>query len=171
MNMSSQIAVTAVAMVIGSAGLLYPLHQSITELEVEVESLEESAAIDDVQSQIVAMHARIAEAEVELEGRTLVLCPDSSEARLEFETALTLKLVASGLQRVSVDRTKGTPIHGVPTFVIELVVEGDAVELHTFLQGLESLLWANRVIHLEVQPGLGRRTVEMKVAVPLESMP
>ncbi len=169
MKLSSQIAITATAVIIGAAGLLYPIHQSITELESEIESLGSSSAADDVQEQIVSMHAQIAAAESSLEERTLFLCPDSSAARLQFESSLTAGLVESGLQRVSIDRTDGSPIHGISTFVVELVVEGDASQLHEFLLGLEGLRWVNRVIHLEVHPGLGRRTVEMKIAVPLEA--
>lgn len=169
MKLSSQIAVTAIVVIIGAAGLLYPIHQSISELEVEIASLGGSAVADDVQEQIVSMHAQIAAAETALEERTEFLCPDSSSARLQFESSLTAGLVESGLQRVSIDRTDGSPIHGIPTFVVELVVEGNATQLHGFLRSLEGLRWVNRVIHLEVHPGLGRRTVEMKIAVPLEA--
>ena len=169
MKMSSQIAITAIVVIIGAAGLLYPIHQNISELEFEIEALGGSAAQIDVQTQIISMHERIAAAELAIEERTLFLCPDSSAARLQFETSLTSELVGAGLQRVSIDRTDGSPIHGIPTFVVELVVEGNATQLHAFLLGLESLPWVNRVIHLEVHPGLGRRTVEMKIAVPLES--
>jgi len=170
MKLSSQIAVTAIVVVIGAAGLLYPIQESISDLEFEIQSLNDSAVeADDVQQQIVTMHERIAAAESALEERTLFLCPDSSSARLQFEASLTSGLVGSGLERVSIDRTDGSPVHGIPTFVVELVVEGNATQLHAFLRGLEGLPWVNRVIHLQVHPGLGRRTVEMKIAVPLES--
>lgn len=169
MKMSGHIAVTAVAVVMGAAGLLYPIQQKINGLETEIASLDDLAPQTNVPLQIKAMHERITEADAVLDERTQALCPDSSAARLQFETALAAELLSSGLQRVSIDRTNGVPIHDIPTFVIEIVVEGTAAELHGFLRGLESLPWVNRVIHLDVHPGLGHRTVEMKIAVPLES--
>jgi hypothetical protein len=171
MKVSSPIAVTVVAVLLGVAGLLYPIQQNIAELESEIETLGDSLPQADIEIQIGVMQQRIAELESALEERTLVLCPASSASRHQFETALTSELFNAGLERVSIDRASGVPIHGIPTFVIELVVEGDPGQLYEFLRGLESLPWTNRVIHLAVNPGLGRRTVEMKIAVPLESAP
>lgn len=171
MRASSPIAVTAVAVVVGIAGLLYPVHKTIVDLEGEIETLGESVVQADLELEIDVMRQRISELDAALEQRTLVLCPGASAARHQFETAVTAELVNAGLERVSIDRATGVPIHGIPTFVIELVVEGDAIQLHEFLRGLESLPWANRVIHLAVNPGIGRRTVEMTIAVPLELTP
>lgn len=170
MKLSAQIAVTAVGVLIASAGVLIPIQQTKAGLEEEVASLQLQASTGvDVEVQIDVMRQEIAELEQALETRTVKLLPDTSEAKHAFESALQSQLFAAGLQRVSMDRQAGAPIGGTPTFQLDLVVEGEAKELHGFLVGLESLHWVSRVLALDVSSGVGRREITMTLAVPLEA--
>ena len=170
MKLSAQIAVTAVGVLIASAGVLIPIQQKKAALLDEVASLQLAASTGvDVDVQIDVVRQQIEELEQTLESRTVVLLPDTSEAKHAFESALQSQLYAAGLERISMDRQAGAPVGGTPTFELDLVVEGEAKELHGFLVGLESLHWVSRVLALDVSSGMGRREITMKLAVPLEA--
>ena len=93
MKLSAQIAVTAVGVLIASAGVLIPIQQTKTGLEEEVASLQLQASTGvDVEVQIDVMRQEIAELEQALETRTVKLLPDTSEAKHAFESALQSQL-------------------------------------------------------------------------------
>jgi hypothetical protein len=170
MTLSSNVVVTAVVLLVVSGGLLYPVHTSISDLEATIAELEGTkSAESDVPRQLSAMQDQIEELHLSSSDREFSLCPDTSEARNEFETALQNEIHGAGLGRISMDRQAGFGIGDVPSFTISLVVEGDAFQLHNFLMGLESLEWLTRVMNLEVQPGDVERRIKMKISVLLEN--
>ncbi len=170
MSLSSNIVVTAVVLLVVSGGLLYPVHSSITELESSIEQLEVGGNIEsNVPQQLAAIQEELEELRARQDDRDYALCPDTPEARNEFETALQKEIRSAGLGRISMDRQAGFGIDGAPSFNIALVVEGDAFQLHSFLRGLESLEWVTRVLKLEIQPGDVERRIKMQIAVLLEN--
>jgi hypothetical protein len=104
----------------------------------------------------------------DLTSREFTLCPDTPEARNQFESLLNVQIQEAGLSRISMDRQAGYGLGDTPSFSISLVIEGDAFQLHTFLRGLESLEWLTRVLKLEIQPGDTERRIKMQIAVLLE---
>ncbi|MDG2148046.1 MAG: hypothetical protein P8N09_00835 [Planctomycetota bacterium] len=170
MNLSKNICLTAVLLLIASAGLLYPMHSSISELEGGIEELKHSTEVEStVPQQLAAVQGQLNELRLSKDDRTFVLCADTPEARNEFETALQEQIRAAGLSRISMDREAGFGGTDVPSFTISLEVEGDAFELHGFLQGLESLKWLTRVLFLQIYPGDLERRIDMQISVFLES--
>jgi hypothetical protein len=169
MTLSSNVVVTAVVLLVVSGGLLYPVHSSINNLEGTIAQLEVNGEVDTaVPQQLKAVQEQLEELRRNSSDREFVLCPDTPEARNEFETALHRKIRDAGLARISVDRQAGFGMGEVPSFTISLVVEGDAFQLHNFLRGLESLEWLTRVLKLEIQPGDVERRIKMQISVLLE---
>ena len=169
MNLSTNIAVTALVLLVVSGGLLYPIHSSISELEATVEQLEaEGNQGADLSSMLRTADEQIEQLRQEVAAQDITLCPDTPEARHQFENALHSQVQSAGLNRISMDRQEGFGTGTVPSFVIALVVEGDAFQLHNFLRGLESLEWVTRLLKLEVQPGDSQRRIKMQIAVLLE---
>jgi hypothetical protein len=170
MNFSNNIAVTGVFLLVASAGLLYPMHNSITELKGGIEEFESSTeAESSVPLQLAAVQSELDELRLSTDDRKFVLCADTPEARSEFETALQEQIRKAGLSRISMDREAGFGMGDVPSFMIALEVEGDAFELHGFLQGLESLRCLTRVLKLQIHPGDLERRIDMQISVLLES--
>ena len=65
-----------------------------------------------------------------------------------------LELVeSSGLNSVKMDRQAENRSGKVPSFSIDLVVEGDAFALHKFLEALEGTRWVTRVLSIAIEPG------------------
>ena len=169
MTLSSNIVVTAVVLLVVSGGLLYPIHSSISELEVTVAGLEAAGEIEtDVPQQWKSVQEQLETLRVSSSDREFTLCPDTAEARNEFESSLHAEIRNAGLARISADREDGFGVGNVPSFTIALVVEGDAFQLHNFLKGLESLQWLTRVLKLEIQPGDVERRIKMQISVLLE---
>jgi len=169
MNFSTNVAVTAVVLLVASAGVLFPLHGSISELETDLVSLETQADDESaVPNRISEINQDLAQLEESQSSREFTLCPDTPEARNQFETLLNREIQSAGLSRISMDRQVGYGVGGTPSFNISLVIEGDAFELHTFLRGLESIEWLTRVLKLEIQPGDTERRIKMLIAVLLE---
>ena len=170
MKQSMQVILTASGVLLACAGVLYPIKTTITELEEGVIQLE-SASLQDASLEI-----QLRQIEEQIEGfkakghdREYSLCPDTPEARNEFENRLLDHVKKSGLRRVSMDRKAGDTFEGgVPAFMTTLVVEGDAIRMHSFLEGLESIEWVTRVVDLEVKPGDTERRITMHIAVLLE---
>ena len=170
MTLSSNVVVTAVVLLVVSGGLLYPVHTSISDLEVTIAELEGTKNVEsEVPQQLSALQDQLEELRSNSSDSEFELCPDTPEARNEFETALHRQIRDSGLGRISVDRQAGFGMGDVPSFTVSLVVEGDAFQLHNFLKGLESLEWLTRVMNLEVQPGDVERRIKMKISVLLEN--
>lgn len=173
MNLSTNIVVTAVLLLVLSGGLLYPIHSSIGELETAIVALEASptSASSPVPERLAEVNRELERLHVSLDARGFELCPDTPEARNEMESLLHTEMMNAGLTRVSMDRQAGSGTGAFPSFNISLIVEGDAFELHAFLQGLESLKWVTRVLKLEIQPGDVERRIKMQIAVLLENKP
>ena len=172
MNLPANIIVTAVALLVLSGGVLYPIHSSINGLEAsiaELENTDASAADAPVPERLAEINDELDTLRVSLDNREHVLCPDTPEARNQFESRLHKEIQAAGLNRVSMDRQAGFGTGAFPSFNISLVIEGDAYQLHSFLQGLESLEWVTRVLKVEIQPGEVERRIKMQIAVLLET--
>ena len=170
MKLSGHVAVTAVVILVASAGVLSPLQSAISDVRDSVDELHAAVPRSaNVQAELESLLDRIAEFEASVEQRTVGLCPNTPEAANAFEAALNAELRRSGLQRLSMDRRNGSPVGGVPTFNIELSVEGTASQVHDLLGGLESLRWLSRVMQLNVAKGRSVRTVDLSIAVLLET--
>jgi len=173
MNLSTNIVVTAVLLLVLSGGLLFPIHSSITELETAIAGLEDSSVVvaSPVPERLAEVNHDLEAMQASLDSRGFELCPDTPEARNEMESLLHTEMMEAGLTRISMDRQAGSGTGAFPSFNISLIVEGDAFELHAFLQGLESLKWVTRVLKLEIQPGDVERRIKMQIAVLLENEP
>lgn len=169
MKLPTHIIITAGAMVIASAGVLYPINTSIDELRNEIQVMEAARNGDElVSAELRATQERIADLEAEMESRTKVLCPNTPAARHAVETAVHDRINRAGLRRVSTDNQPNVMGPETPAFGISLIVEGDAFELHEFLVGIESLKWVTRVLSFNIQPGDEQRRITLQIAVLLE---
>lgn len=174
MKLSTQAIVTAAGLLLVSAGALMPVRGDISELEQAVTQLESETLLDDsLDMQLDVVRQQLAELGEQQAAREFHLCPDTPESRNALEGALLAAMQKAGLVRVSMDRKPGAPIAQLPSFVIALVVEGGAYQLHDFLRAIERLDWVTRVLKLEVQQGDlrqqgDRRRIQMQLAVPLE---
>jgi hypothetical protein len=169
MKSSTNVVVTAMALLVVSGGILLPVRNSIASLEASVDSLDQSSIGDSgVPEKLELIGEQLEQLQAGMDDREWILCPDTPGARNEFENALHRQIESAGLDRVSMDRQDGVAIAGVPSFTISLIVEGDAFQLHEFLQGLEQVRWLTRVLTLEIQPGSDERRIKMKIAVLLE---
>ena len=169
MKTSTHIAITAIGLLVASGGVLLPIRNSINSLEASVVSLEQSSGGDSgVPEKLAGIDEELEQLRSSMDEREWILCPDTPGARNEFENALHREIQIAGLNRISMDRQDGSDLAGVPSFTISLIVEGDAFQLHAFLQGLEKIRWLTRVLKLEIQPGSAERRIKMQVAVLLE---
>lgn len=169
MKVPTQVAATALGLVVATGGVLYPINSKIDSLESEITVLKAertgdelvSAALRDVQDRIDKVNS-------EIESRDKILCPNTPASRYAVESAVLERVTAAGLRRVSTDRKPSAMGPSTPSFGISLIVEGDAFQLHEFLRGLESLKWLTRVLTLDVQPGSDQRRTSLQIAVLLE---
>lgn len=170
MKLSGHVAVTAVGIVVASAGVLSPLASSISRVKASVVTLNETMGpAPQAQAELEILLERIAGIEAASAVRPVTLCTGTPEAASAFETALADQVHAAGLRRVTMVSAPGTPIDGLETLVIDLGVEGSASQVHALLGGIERLPWVSRVLRLELKKGQSVRKVELKIAVPLEN--
>ena len=172
MKVPTQVAATALGLVVATGGVLYPINSKIDSLESEITVLKAdrtgdelvSAALRDVEDKIDSL-------EEEIEARDTILCPNTPASRHAVESAVLQQVSAAGLRKISTDRKPSAMGPNTPSFGISLIVEGDAFQLHEFLRGLESLKWLTRVLTLDVQPGSEQRRTSLQIAVLLENDP
>lgn len=172
MSVTTQVALTAMGLVVATAGVLYPINSTIAGLESEISVLEADRTGDElVAAQLRSVQEEVDARLAETDSREVILCPNTSAGRHGVETAVLQQVGASGLRRISTDRQPSVMGPEVPSFGISLIVEGDAFQLHEFLEGLESIKWLTRVLTLDVQPGSEERRMSMQIAVLLENDP
>ncbi|HZL99872.1 MAG TPA: hypothetical protein VFD43_06435 [Planctomycetota bacterium] len=169
MKPAARISVVAVLLLCGSAGVLYPLHGSLSELEAQVELLEADLARNaGVHEELMRAGAQRREVQERLSQRAFKLCPNTPEAEHDVEADLQNRVEDAGLQSLRVDRRNDSVDGANPCLVFDLVVDGDGPALHRFLLALEELSWVTRVTSLSIEPGEGVRRINIQVAVVLE---
>jgi len=172
MKPGGRITLVAVALVMASAGTLYPIRNSMAAAQAEVDRIEADLARDSgVHDQLLAAHAEMQAVQKRLEERAFGLCPATPEAEHEFETALLGMVDSTGLHSVRMDRDSERMDGRTPMLAIDLVVEGDAHSLQKFLQALEGMRWVTRVLGVSVEPGNEVRRMTLQIAVILEQKP
>jgi hypothetical protein len=172
MKMAGRMSVMATALLLMSSGVVYPLKQSMTSAQIDVDVLESELAHDQgVHAQLLAAHARMLEVQQRIQSRPFSLCADTPEAEHEFETTLLELVQGSGLNSVKMDRQAENRTGRIPQLNIDLVVEGDAFALHKFLEALEGTRWVTRVLSIAIEPGNEVRRITLQVAVMLEQKP
>lgn len=169
MKPAARIAVAAVVLLGASAGVLYPMHDSLREVGTELELLEADLARDaGVHEQLMSAHAQRQELEQAMKSRAYRLSPNTPEAEHEVESNLLQRVEAAGLSSVRMDRRNESLDGANPCLVIDLVVDGDGSSLNRFLRSLEEMSWVTRVTSLEIAPGNSVRRINIQVAVMLE---
>jgi len=171
MKTNGRIAAVAMGLVLASAGVLYPIHGSISTARAESERIESELDADrtvhqellDAQQAMNDVQRRVAE-------RPFGLCPDTPEAQHEFEAALMGHVESSGLHSVRMDRREVARDGRYATLTMDLVVEGDAFALQRFLRAVEEMGYVTRVTLLVVEPGAEVRRMNLQIAVMLESL-
>jgi hypothetical protein len=172
MKPSGKITLVAVALLMASAGTLYPVRSSMLSAQAEVDRIQSDLDRDaGVHEQLLAAHSRMLEVKQRLAERAFSLCPSTPEAEHEFETSLLGLVETSGLHSVRMDRQSATLDNRTPVLSLELVVEGEAQSLHKFLQALEGMRWVTRVLGISVEPGNEVRRMTLQIAVILEQKP
>jgi hypothetical protein len=172
MKPSGRITIVAVALVLASAGTLYPIRSSLSDAQSEVDRIQADLDRDrGVHEQLLAAHARMLEVKKRIAERAFSLCPSTPEAEHEFETALLGLVESTGLHSVRMDRQSETLDGRTPALSLDLVVEGEAKSLQAFLQALEGMRWVTRVLGISVEPGNEVRRMTLQVAVILEQKP
>jgi hypothetical protein len=170
MKISGHIAVTAAGVVLASAGVLMPLGSSISEASESIDQLRQTIGPEiHVQVEIQSLLGRIDECEDQISNSDVQLCPDTPSATNDFESALADAVAETGLRRVSMDSAPGQPLGGMNSFVIDLGVEGSATQLHELLAAVEQMAWVTRVLKLELMKGEAVRTLQLRLAVLLET--
>jgi len=172
MKPAARIAVVAVLLLCGSAGVLYPLNGSLREAGSEVELLEADLARDaGVHDELMRAYARRREMQDHLSERAYKLCPNTPEAEHEVEGNVQSLVEGAGLQSLRVDRRNENLDGTTPCLVFELLVNGDGQALNRFLRALEDMNWVTRVTSLSIEPGDAVRRITIQVAVVLERKP
>ncbi len=169
MKPGGRITLIAVALVMASAGALYPVRSSMLDAQAEVDRIQAELARDaTVHDELMAAHEKMLAVEQRIGERNIILCPDTPEAEHEFETALLGLVESSGLHSVRTDRQPERLEGRTPTLALDLVVEGEAQELETFLVSLEGMRWITRVLGVSIEPGSIVRQMTLQIAVILE---
>lgn len=172
MKPGGKIAFVAVALVMASAGTLYPIRSSLLVAQAEVDRIQADLDRDaTVHDQLLQAHSRMLEVKQSISERAFVLCPATPEAEHEFETTLLGLVESSGLHSVRMDRQTQSLDSRTPVLALELVVEGEALSLQKFLQALEGMRWVTRVLGISVEPGNEVRRMTLQIAVILEQKP
>lgn len=169
MKFGMHITITAVVLTIASAGVLSPIYGGVSELEEEVAALQaEEARGATIMAAFKELEQQQAQLDLDIAGRQFRLCPNEQEAILEFESTLVSLINQSGLEMI---RFQGQPKPRNDTFrylAWDLVVQGDAYSLDSFLVSLEALDWVSRVMSLSIGSGEDVREITLKIAVMLE---
>lgn len=169
MKSSVTIAVIAVGLCTASAGVLYPLHGSISSVQDELDALDTELAQDQgVHAVLMEAHARLTSQQQRNRERAYRLCPNTPEAEHDFESALQEAVAISGLSSVRMDRRNEQMEAGNPCLIIDLTVDGDYSAMQQFLVELERLPWVTRVLSLAIEAGSEVRRIQIQVAVILE---
>ncbi len=172
MKPNGKIALAAVALVMASAGTLYPIRNSLASSQSEVDRIQADLDRDQgVHEQLLKAHARMLEVKASIAERAFGLCPSTPEAEHEFETSLLGLVDSTGLHSVRMDRKTETMDSRTPVLSLDLVVEGEAQSLQKFLQALEGMRWVTRVLGITVEPGNEVRRMTLQIAVILEQKP
>jgi hypothetical protein len=172
MKPSGRITLIAVALLMASAGTLYPIRKSMISAQSEVERIQTDLDRDQgVHDQLMAAHARMLEVKKGIAERAFSLCPNTPEAEHEFETTLLGLVESTGLHSVRMDRQPEAMDTRTPSLSLDLVVEGEAQSLQKFLQALEGMRWVTRVVGISVEPGNEVRRMTLEIAVILEQKP
>jgi len=172
MKPTGKIAFVAVALVMASAGTLYPIRSSMLSAQAEVDRIQADLDRDrGVHEQLLKAHARMLVVKQSIAERAFSLCPATPEAEHEFETNLLGLVDSTGLHSVRMDRRSETLDARTPVLSLELVVEGEAKSLQKFLQAMEGMRWVTRVLGLTVEPGNEVRRMTLQIAVILEQKP
>jgi hypothetical protein len=172
MKPAGRITFVAVALIMASAGTLYPIRNSMAAAQADVERIETDLSRDaGVHEQLLQSHAQMQAVKKRIEERAFSLCPATPEAEHGFETALLGMVDSSGLHSVRMDRGAERMDGRTPMLAIDLVVEGEARSLHAFLQAVEGMRWVTRVLGVTIEPGNEVRRMTLQIAVILEQKP
>ncbi len=169
MKLNSRIAVTAMALLMASGGLLYPLLGGVAELGSEVEALGlQVGRYDAVVGEVLAKELEMKALRQQVEQRAFRLLPDDPESHHSVESQLLTLVEQSGLVLVKNSRTHGQEDSSLPSLNWEWVVDGHAESLMRFLAALEDMEWISRVKRLNIQPGSDVRRITLVISVLLE---
>jgi hypothetical protein len=172
MKPGGRITFVAVALVLASAGTLYPIRTSMVAAQAEVDRVETDLARDaGVHDELLRAHAQMQEVKKRIAERAFSLCPSTPEAEHGFETALLGMVETSGLHSVRMDRQAESLDGRTPMLAIDLVVEGEARALQDFLLAVEGMRWVTRVLGISIEPGNEIRRMTLQIAVILEQKP
>ena len=168
MKIQGRIAAVAVALLMASAGVLYPIRGSMNTAAADVDRLEADLARDaGVHDELRDAQAAMESVKQRIAARPFGLCPATPEAQHEWEASLMAQVESSGMHSIRMDRREEAG-NGYATLTMELVLEGDASALQRFLQSLEGMSYVTRVTSLSVEPGNLVRRVNLQIAVMLE---
>jgi len=173
MKPSGRITFIAVALLMASAGTLYPIRTTMLSAQAEVDRIQADLDRDaGVHEQLLAAHERMLAVKQGIAERAFILCPNTPEAEHEFETTLLGLVDSTGLHSVRMDRQSSESLDSrTPSLSLDLVVEGEAQSLQKFLQALEGMRWVTRVLGISVEPGNEVRRMTLEIAVILEQKP
>ena len=169
MKFGMHITITAMVLILCSAGVLVPIYNGVSELEAQVAALEaEKARATQVMEEFKEIQAKTLELEESIAGRQFRLCPDNQESFHAFETNLLELVRQSGMNSIRTERAQ-KPVNGKFRYLAwDLTVEGDAYALDSFLVSLEAVDWVSRVLSLTIESGEDVRRISLKIAVMLE---
>jgi hypothetical protein len=171
MKTNGRIVAVAMGLVLASAGVLYPIHGTISAAREESGRIESELDADrTVHQQLLDAQEAMNDVQRRVAERPFGLCPGTPEAQHEFEAALMGHVESSGLHSVRMDRREEARDGRYATLTMDLVVEGDAFALQRFLQAVEEMRYVTRVTSLVVEPGAEVRRMNLQIAVMLESM-
>ena len=169
MNIQGRIAGVAVALLMATAGVLYPIKGKLGEASSEVDRLEGDLERDaNVHEELVAAQLAMEDVQKRIAARPFGLCPATPEAEHEWEAALMAQVESSGLHSIRMDRREEARAGGYSSLTLDLVLEGDAAALQKLLQSLEGMRYVTRVNSLSVEPGGMVRRANLQIAVMLE---
>jgi len=169
MTKRGHLAAMGVVAVVSVAGVVTPIEAAQGGVRGEIEALQTQLdANAALQEQLVEAARRVRELERMIEERPVSLLPDTPASHQAFESKLLEAVDGSGVNSLRLDRRDAMREGDLTYLKYEQQLEGNAEQIHAFLNELDTMPWVTRVMSLGIEPGDEVRRMTLEIAVVLE---
>ena len=106
------------------------------------------------QEQVHEAHERLQAILADIEARPVRLLPDNPQGHQDFENALLSAIETSGVNSVRLDRKDAVRGGNFTSLRYDQQIEGDAFQIHAYLDALDRMPWVTRSQTLSVEAKL-----------------
>lgn len=169
MSRNAHFAVTAMVALITISGVVVPIEMVKSDKRAEVDRLAGVVAADaDLSEEVTAAHENLRAILSEIESRPVKLLADTPQGHQDFENALLIAVEENGVNSVRLDRKDAVRGSSFTSLRYDQQIEGDAYQIHAYLDALDRMPWVTRCQTLSVEPGDEVRRAALEIAVVLE---